>query len=233
MKQLLTDTGTDLGARSDAEPSRLIARFVKEATVTAHGIVDVACNARELSVRIAEQDTLLSSVKTKMTEVGGENSRIVSGAKASHQIAEETAADLTASLDAVRRSVGDVTQLVRTVAGEHELLLSLQQALLKVSKVSKSIEAIARQTNLLALNATIEAARAGEAGRGFAVVASEVKALAAQTEQATKEIAVTIIERAGNPSCCSPRGKRARNWPARRGRPRRICRASSTAWSRR
>ena len=45
---------------------------------------------------------------------------------------------------------------------------------------------------MLALNATIEAARAGEAGKGFAVAAGEVKALAAQTANATKEIAQQI-----------------------------------------
>lgn len=59
----------------------------------------------------------------------------------------------------------------------------------RVEGVSDQINAIARQTNLLALNATIEAARAGEAGKGFAVVAGEVKALAAQTGEATDEIA--------------------------------------------
>ena len=51
---------------------------------------------------------------------------------------------------------------------------------------------IAAQINLIALNATIEAARAGEAGRGFAVVAQEIKALAAQTANATGEIGLQI-----------------------------------------
>ncbi|MGI4808483.1 MAG: methyl-accepting chemotaxis protein [Janthinobacterium lividum] len=57
-----------------------------------------------------------------------------------------------------------------------------------VEQITSLIGSIASRTNLLALNATIEAARAGEAGRGFSVVACEVKALAAQTRDATGEI---------------------------------------------
>ncbi len=68
-------------------------------------------------------------------------------------------------LDGVARDVGQIVELIRSVAG---------------------------QTNLLALNATIEAARAGEAGKGFAVVASEVKNLAGQTAKATADIADQI-----------------------------------------
>lgn len=71
---------------------------------------------------------------------------------------------------------------------------ALTQATQTIGQVLALIREIAGQTNLLALNATIEAARAGESGRGFAVVASEVKALAAQTAQATETIATRIDE---------------------------------------
>ena len=71
---------------------------------------------------------------------------------------------------------------------------ALAQGAQKIGDVTNLIRNIAGQTNLLALNATIEAARAGEAGRGFAVVASEVKSLAVQTAKATEDISSQILE---------------------------------------
>jgi methyl-accepting chemotaxis protein len=81
-----------------------------------------------------------------------------------------------------------VVEAEKAAAAADDAMAQLQAMAASIGSIVDLISSIAGQTNLLALNATIEAARAGEAGRGFAVVASEVKALAAQTTEATQRI---------------------------------------------
>ena len=84
------------------------------------------------------------------------------------------------------------TEAVDQARKTNDRVSELSKAAARIGDVVELINTIAGQTNLLALNATIEAARAGEAGRGFAVVASEVKSLAVQTGKATEEISGQI-----------------------------------------
>src|SRR5690606_21889207 len=96
---------------------------------------------------------------------------------------------MTRSVEQAGTAVDRAASRARDAA---DLIGGLSEMAQAIGDVVSFIDVIARQTNLLALNATIEAARAGHAGRGFAVVAAEVKTLAAQTGQATEDIASRI-----------------------------------------
>jgi methyl-accepting chemotaxis protein len=105
---------------------------------------------------------------------------------------EEMASSINEISRQVQESARMANEAVDQARTTNDRVSELSKAATRIGDVVELINTIAGQTNLLALNATIEAARAGEAGRGFAVVASEVKALAEQTAKATGEIGQQI-----------------------------------------
>ncbi|MEH2481934.1 methyl-accepting chemotaxis protein [Nitrobacteraceae bacterium AZCC 2146] len=105
---------------------------------------------------------------------------------------EEMASSVNEISRQVQESANIANAAVTQARKTNDRVAELAKAAARIGDVVELINTIAGQTNLLALNATIEAARAGDAGRGFAVVASEVKALAEQTAKATGDISQQI-----------------------------------------
>jgi methyl-accepting chemotaxis protein len=157
------------------------------------GVVgSVAAAATELLATASD----MRQVADQVTSEAGRASTSADQAAASMESIAAATAQLSDSIREISNQVSHSTEAARSAVGQageaREKSRTLADASTRIVDVIDVIRRVAQTTGLLSINATIEAARAGEVGRGFAVVASEVKALAAQTGQATGEIEVQV-----------------------------------------
>ncbi|ARD62845.1 methyl-accepting chemotaxis protein [Kosakonia radicincitans DSM 16656] len=160
------------------------------------GLHTIVLQVRESAAEINLGTNALASDSSEISEQINKQASSVEETSASMEQLAATVQQNAANMEQTQSLVNDTTDAVQkggeTVDHSVATMEDIREASQRIADITHVIESIAFQTNILALNAAVEAARAGEHGKGFAVVAQEVRALAARSANAVKEIEVLI-----------------------------------------
>ncbi|WP_316224717.1 MULTISPECIES: methyl-accepting chemotaxis protein [unclassified Bradyrhizobium] len=176
-------------AEAKIERGRRVDNITRQFEATIGDIVNTVSSAStELEHSAASLSSTANRSQQISTMVAAASEEASTNVQSVASATEELSSSITEISRQVQDSARMALEAVEQARMTNDRVGELTKAAARIGDVVELINTIAGQTNLLALNATIEAARAGEAGKGFAVVATEVKALAEQTARATDEI---------------------------------------------
>jgi len=192
--------GDQIVADETGDMARWINSFVDNLDGIVAQVIRAAADVDENSQimqtrnRIAlEAATSVDGAAATMLELAESQLEAISQASGTAEVMKAAMEEVVAKAKEQFESVRAGTQAIRDIVGTSaQRVQALNQRMMEIDEMVTLITDITAQTNLLALNAAIEAARAGEHGRGFSVVADEVRALAARTETAAREIGSRI-----------------------------------------
>lgn len=174
------------------EPAILILNLLKVYDEMYDLIRRIRHSARELELTSAEVARVSADLALR-TDASASNLGLQAEAVASINTQTKQSAQRTQEAAVMAQGNAEVAreggQIISTAV---ETMRDIEISAGKINDIISVVDGLAFQTNILALNAAVEAARAGESGRGFAVVATEVRALAARSSSAAKEIKTLI-----------------------------------------
>ncbi|HEV2540127.1 MAG TPA: methyl-accepting chemotaxis protein [Frateuria sp.] len=161
-------------ARMNRQLHDVVARIRNGADEIRSSTAQIAAGNADLSARTSEQAAALEETVSSMEEFTRNvltNAEGARGAQQRAQVSLEAAGETRAAMDHAVKAMEQIGEVSR-----------------HISEITEVLDRLATQSHILALNATVEAARAGETGKGFNVVATEVRALAAQSKNAARDI---------------------------------------------